>query len=65
VVELTSYGLTGLAAMLVIAFCFAYGHELPPTREKSSHDPINNAHMNDSPTIDTGARSPRLEALHG
>jgi hypothetical protein len=64
-VELTSYGLTGLTAMLVMAFRFAYGHELPPTREKSSHDLINNAHMNDSPTIETGARSLRLEAFHG
>jgi hypothetical protein len=63
--ELTSYGVTGLTTILVIAFCFAYGHELPPTREKSSHDLINNAHMNDSPTIETGARSLRLEAFHG
>lgn len=27
-VELMSYGLTGLTAMLVMAFCFAYGDEL-------------------------------------
>jgi hypothetical protein len=48
VVELMSYGLTGLTAMLVIAFCFAYGDELPRTREKSSYDPINHAPRNDS-----------------
>jgi hypothetical protein len=55
-VELTSYGLTGLTAMLVIAFYFAYGGQLPPTREKSSHDLINNAHVNDSPLVETGAQ---------
>jgi hypothetical protein len=59
-VELTSYGLTGLTAILVIAFCFAYGDELPPTREKSSYDLINNTHMNDSPMTETGAKSPRF-----
>ena len=36
--ELTSYGLTGLAAMLVVAFCFAYGNEFPMTPEKSLND---------------------------
>jgi hypothetical protein len=60
VVELMSYGLIGLTAMLVIAFCFAYGDELLRTREKSSYDRINNAHRNDSPMIETGARSLRL-----
>jgi hypothetical protein len=60
VVELTSYGLTGLTAMLVIAFCFAYGDELPGTREKSSDDLVNNAHMNNSPTIEAGARRLRF-----
>jgi len=56
VVELTSYGLTGVTAVLVISFCFAYGGELPRTREKSSYDLINNAHLNDSPLVETGAR---------
>jgi hypothetical protein len=60
VVELTSYGLTGLTAILVVAFCFACGDALPATQEKSSHDLINGAHMSDSPMIETGARSPRL-----
>jgi hypothetical protein len=54
VVELTSYGLTGLTAMLVIAFCFACGDALPATQEKSSHDLINSVHMNDSSMIETG-----------
>ena len=59
-VALTSYGLTGLTAMLVVAFCFACGDAVPSTQEKSSHNLINGAHMSDSPMIETGARSPRL-----
>jgi hypothetical protein len=53
-VELTSYGLTGLTAMLVMAFCLAYGDELPRTREKSSHDLSNNRQVNDSRLVETG-----------
>jgi hypothetical protein len=45
--ELTMYGLIGLAAMLVIAFCFAYADEFSPLREQSSFDRINNAILND------------------
>ena len=59
-VELMSYGLTGLTAMLVMAFCFAYRNELPRTREKSSYNLINNPHLNDSPLVETGARSLRF-----
>ena len=56
-VELASYGLTGLTAMLVMTFCFAYGDELRRTREKSSYGLINNAHVNYSPLIVTVART--------
>jgi hypothetical protein len=59
-VELTSYGLIALTAVLVIAFCFAYGDELPPTREKSSHDLINDTHVIDSRIIGTTTGSLRL-----
>jgi hypothetical protein len=59
-VELTSYGLTGLAAILAIAFCLAYGDELAPTREKFSYGLINNPHVNDSPLVETGARNLRF-----
>jgi hypothetical protein len=59
-VELTSYGLTGLTAMLVIAFCFASGVELPSNREKSPHDLISDAHVNDSRIIGTTKGSLRL-----
>ena len=52
-VELTSYALTGLTAMLVIAFCFACGGELPSTREKSSHDLISDARSDDSRIVGT------------
>jgi hypothetical protein len=63
-VELTSYGLTGLIAMLVMAFCFACGDELPSTREKSRYD-LNNAHMNDSPMIKTGTGNPGFRETVG
>jgi hypothetical protein len=64
VVELTSYRLTGLTAMLVVAFCCACGDELPPIREKFSHDLISDARLNDSRIIDktihsTGFQSDR------
>ena len=58
--ELTIYGLMGLAAMLVIAFYFAYGDEFPPAREKPSFDLINNAHLNDSQMIETGTGTPQF-----
>jgi hypothetical protein len=57
--ELTMYGLMGLAAMLVIAFYFAYGDEFPPVQETSSFDLINNARLNDSQMIETGTGNPR------
>jgi hypothetical protein len=56
-VELMSYGLTGVTAVLVIAFCLACGDELPRTREKYSYDLLNNADVNDSPQVKTRARS--------
>jgi hypothetical protein len=59
-VELTSYGLIALTAVLVIAFCFAYGDELLSTREKSSRDLIVDAHLNDSRIIGTTTGSLRL-----
>ena len=37
--ELMSYGLTALAAIVVTAFCFAYGVELSPALEKPAVDP--------------------------
>ena len=59
-VELASYGLMGLTAALVTAFCLAYSDALPATQEKSSHHLINNAHMNDSPITETAARGRRF-----
>jgi len=49
-VQLVSYGLTGLAAMLVITFACAHHDETRP-QAKSSYDQINNARVIDSPTI--------------
>jgi hypothetical protein len=52
--ELTIYGLMGLAAMLVIAFYFAYGDEFPAVRETVVVRAISNAHLNDSQLIEPG-----------
>jgi hypothetical protein len=55
--ELTIYGLVGLAAMLVIAFYFAYGDEFPAVRETVLVRAISNAHLNDSQLIEPGTGS--------
>src|SRR5438445_10078120 len=64
-VELTIYGLMGLAAMLVIAFYFAYGSECTPGQETSSFDLINNAPLNDSRMIETGTGNPEFRGTVG
>jgi multisubunit Na+/H+ antiporter MnhB subunit len=56
--ELTIYGLVGLAAMLVVAFYFAYADEFLSTREMSSFDLINNPHLSDTHMIGSGTNSP-------
>jgi hypothetical protein len=48
--EFTSYGLTGLVAMLAVAFCFAFSDDLAPSKNKSSADPLDNAYSIGSPT---------------
>lgn len=54
--ELTSYGLTGVVAILVVAFCVAYSDDLAPAKEKCSFDPVSNAHLPGSPMpAETGA----------
>jgi hypothetical protein len=58
--ELTIYGLIGLAAMLVIAFCFAFVDEFSPVRNKFSLHRINNAHLDGFQMIETGTRIPRF-----
>jgi hypothetical protein len=58
--ELTIYGLMGLAAMLVIAFFSAFGDEFAPARETSSFNLTKNSHLNDSPLIEPGIRSPQF-----
>ena len=52
--ELTIYGLMGLAAILVIAFLSAFGDEFAPARETSSFDLINNPRLNDSQVMERG-----------
>jgi len=73
--ELVSYGLTGLAAVVVIAFCFAYSETFSPGQEKRSIDRMNEAHWplsrrsgeGSTGTIYNGNRneSVRGAALHG
>jgi hypothetical protein len=55
--ELTIYGLGGLAAMLIIAFYFAYADEFSSAREKSSFDLINNPQLSDTQMIGIGTSS--------
>jgi hypothetical protein len=63
--ELTIFGLMGLAATLVIAFCFAFVDEFYPTRNKSSHHLTNNAHFEGSVMIKTGTRIPSFRETVG
>jgi hypothetical protein len=46
--ELTIYGLIWLAAMLLVAFWFAYADEFSSPQEKSSFDLLNDARSKDS-----------------
>jgi hypothetical protein len=50
--KLISFGLMGLAAFRVMAFCFAYRDKLPPVREKSAFYLFDDADSNDSPMIE-------------
>ena len=68
--ELTIYGLMGLAKMLVIAFYFAYAGEFSPAREQSSLDLVNNARLSESSAMKNGTLTPafsrgQVEVLHG
>jgi|HubBroStandDraft_6_1064221.scaffolds.fasta_scaffold02472_6 hypothetical protein len=63
--ELIMYGLVGLAATLVIAFCFAFVDEFSPVRNKSSLHLIHDAHLDSSPMIETGTRIPRSRGTVG
>jgi hypothetical protein len=50
--ELTIYGLVGLAAMVVVAFYFAFDDEFPSAGETSQFNLINNADLDDSKSIE-------------
>jgi hypothetical protein len=63
--ELTIYGLMGLAATLVIAFCFAFVDEFSPVRNKSSLYLMNNTHLDGSPMIGTETRNPQFRGTVG
>jgi len=53
--ELTSYGLTGLVAMLIVVFCFVFKDDCALEKETPSSDLIDNAHLLHSPMpVETG-----------
>jgi hypothetical protein len=53
--ELTSYGLTGLVAMLTVVFCFAFKDDCALAKKTPSLDPIDNAHLLRTPMpVETG-----------
>jgi hypothetical protein len=54
--ELIIYGLMGVAAVLVISFCLAFGDELSRVEGKSPVDPVHNAHLNDTRTGNSRVR---------
>jgi hypothetical protein len=58
--ELTIYGLMGLAVMLITAFCFACADDFAPAREKYGLDPVNSAQFNNSQMIKTGIGNPQF-----
>jgi len=55
--ELTVYGLVGLAAILVVAFILRYDDEFPSAGETFQFNLINNADLNDSKSIEPGIGS--------
>jgi hypothetical protein len=57
--KLISFGLMGLAAFRVVAFCLAYKDELPPAREKSALY-LDDPGSNDSPMIEVRMGVPRF-----
>jgi hypothetical protein len=50
--ELTSYGLTGLVAMLIVVFFFVFKDDCALAKETPSLDPIDNAHLLRTPMPD-------------
>jgi hypothetical protein len=63
--ELIIYGLMWLAAMLLVAFWFAYSDEFSSPQEKGSFDLINDAPSNDSPMIETEMGNPQFRGKVG
>jgi hypothetical protein len=58
--KLISFGLMGLAAFRVVAFCLAYKDELPPAREKSAFYRFDDPDSNDFPMIEIRLGVPRF-----
>jgi hypothetical protein len=62
--KLISFGLMGLAAFRVMAFCFAYRDKLPPVRGKSAFYLFDDD-SNDSPMIEIWLGVPRFRGTVG
>jgi hypothetical protein len=68
--ELTIYGLVGLAAMLIIAFYFAFADEFSPAREQSSLHLVKNEGLSEPLTMKNGTLTPafsrgQVKVFHG
>ena len=68
--ELTMYGLAGLAAMLVVAFYFAFADEFSSARKQSSLEPALNSRLSGSSAMKNGTLTPafspgQAEVFHG
>lgn len=63
--ELASYGLTGLAVIVVIGFCLVCDDELPPEVEEPSFDLINYVHLSDFQVAKAGRRNPQFKEMVG
>ena len=63
--ELIIYGLMWLAAMLLVAFWFAFSDEFSSPQEKCSFDLINDAPSNDSQMIETEMGNPQFRGKVG
>jgi len=54
VLELTSYGLTGLVAILLVVFCFACKDEFASFSERPSAPPMFDADLRDLKPVERG-----------
>jgi hypothetical protein len=63
--ELASYGLTGLAVIVVIGFCLVCNDELPPAVEESSFDLISYVHLSNVKAAKAERKHSRFKEMVG